>query len=1047
MEFRVLGPVSAMVGDRPLPIGGPKSRAVLALLLLRAGRVMTTDQLVDALWGDQPPATAVETLRAYVSRLKRVLADEADVRPRLRSEGTGYGIRVEPGELDARTFQTAALAGRRLVNEGEWAAAAHDLRTALALWRGPALAGLERFEVLAAEAERLEEMRLQAVEDRVEADIALGRHAEAITELEALVASHPFRERVWGQLMLALYRSGRQADALGTYQRARRMLVEELGVEPGPELRALELAIIRQDATLTLPGTRSASSPRLPAERSSFVGRGREMEHLDRLLVESRAVTMTGIGGAGKTRLALRATHDAAPRYPDGVWWVELASVTDPQLVAQQAAAALGVSASESRRRSIAEVLVDYLADQAGLLVLDNCEHLVAAAAELADAVLTHCPAMRVLATSRESLGVPGEVTVPVQPLDVPPPGADSPEGYASVRLFLDRSGAAAPGFSADADDLEQIAEICRRLEGIPLAIELAAARAKLLSPAEIASRLEGRLDLLAGGPRTALPRHRSLRATLDWSFDLLDPGEQWLLRQASVFVGGFTVDSAIGVAAGHQGGAGREGEQDAADATLDRLAGLVERSLVETDRGGRGTRYRLLEPVRQYAAQRLTSEGEPEATRLRHATWFLRLAEQADGQLRGSAQSAWLATLDAEHANLRAALGWALETHRADLALRLTAALGWYWFMRGHWVESRRWLDRALAVPGGAPLLRAQAIARAGAVDIIRVNLGTMPALVEEALETCRRGGDERGVAWCLHLLGHAALYQPSSQDRARSLLQAGLDAFVALGDEWGTAWSLRYLASSQQVGEDPDAMLATERDAAERFRALGDLWSTAFSLYGIGQTLLFGDRRAEARSTFAEAMELCRALDDQVMAAHSMRGLAMLTLLEGDLETADGLFTKARTIFHRAGDENCHGSCSMNLAIIHLARRETAAARQELELALASFRSIGRDDTIGLAIAWLATADALDGNPRRAAVLMAASRWSDGLTPGVLLPGIRARLEAHQAEIRHQMRPGPFRQACAEGEQLSRDEAIRLVLGRSMPMPARTAGPPDPL
>ena len=1016
MEFRLLGPVSLVRDGQPVAIGGPTARAVLALLLLRAGRVVTTDQLVDALWNDEPPRSAVQTIRAYVSRLRRALAEETDPRPRLRSEASGYLLRVEPGELDARTFEVAALAGRRLAARGEWAAAADELAGGLGLWRGPALAGLAGFPALEAEAERLEELRQGALTDRLEADLALGRHAEVIPELEGLIADQPYRERLWGALMLALYRSGRQADALGTYQRARRLLVDELGVEPGPELRSLELAILRQDPSLDPLRTPPGETHLLPAERDSFVGRAQELAHLDRLLHESRMITLTGVGGSGKTRLALRATRDAADRYPDGAWWVELAAVTDPQLVAQLAAAAVGVTAAESKTRDVAQVLVDYLADREALLVLDNCEHLGSAVAGLADAVLSHCPRMRVLATSRETLSVGGEVVVPVPPLDVPPDPAEAPDAFASVRLFLDRARSAAPAFNAGPDDLQRIAEICRRLEGIPLAIELVAARVKVLSPADIATRLDGHLDLVGGGPRTALPRHRSLRATLDWSYGLLDPVEQRLLRRVSVFVGGFSLRAAADVA----GAAANE-----ADATLERLAGLVDRSLVQTHRRGSGLRYRLLEPVRQYGLERLGSEDDAEAIRARHAAYCLRLAEEGDAHLRGPEQGAWLENLDAEHANLRAAIDWALDTGRTDLGLQLIGALGWYWFMRGHWAEARRWLDRALADGAGSELPWAQAIYRTGAIEIIRVNLTAMPALVERALEICRRNGDDHGVAWCLHLLGHAAMYRQGQEHQARELLQAGMDAFEALDDAWGYAWSLRYVASTME--EDPERAIGLQQEATQRFREIGDLWSTAFSLYGLGTQFASYDRLSEARAAFRDGRDLCRVLDDRVMAAHNQRGLGLVSLIEGDLDVAMDQFSDARTVLQRAGDENCHAVCSEYLGAIQLRQGDAEAARRELGLSLAGYRSIGREDGISHVLAWLAAVDLAQGEMQRAAVLMGASRWSDVLSGHRVM---REQLAEADAEIRRRLGAAAYRRAATRGERMPREEAIRYAL-----------------
>jgi predicted ATPase/DNA-binding SARP family transcriptional activator len=723
-ELRLLGPVQVVRAGREAGLGGPRPRAVLALLVLQAGRVVSAGRLVEEVWRGSPPPGAAKTLRSYVSRLRPVLAPDAV----LEARGGGYVLSVDPGVVDAVRFEQLGGVGQEALGRGDPAAAARWFGEALGLWRGPALAGVGKVETLAREAARLEELRLVAVEGRIEADIGLGLHAEVTGELEALAGEHPLRERLWRLLVLALYRAERQADALAAYRRAREMLAGELGLEPGEELRRLEQAVLRQEVPAAPPSARG----NLPAPLNSFVGREQELARVEELLGQARLVTLTGTGGTGKTRLALEAGARMTGRFADGVWLAELAGVADPGLVGVQVMGALGVRQAGSM--PVMEALIWRLRPAELLLVLDNCEHLLDACAELAGVLLRAAPGLRVLATSRESLGTAGEVACAVSPLGLPPEAAGVQEaGRApAVRLFLDR-GMAARGSTGGGVAPVAVAErICRKLDGLPLAIELAAARLGTLSAAEIEAHLADRFRFLARRRPAGDPRHQALRAAMDWSYDLLSAEERRVLSELSVFAGTFGLAQAAEVCSGGDHLAGLE--------VIDRLAG---KSLVAADPAQDGTSYRLLDTVRYYAADRLAESGGTETARDRHAAAFAGLAERERRR----------AVLSRDQDNFRAALEWSLSRgHPAGL--RLARGLGDFWLGRGLLQEGRGWLERALAQHLADQRLRA---------DLLRL----LGALLAEAGEL-----DQAGMVLSQGYEAAQAADAPAAQARIRVML-----------------------------------------------------------------------------------------------------------------------------------------------------------------------------------------------------------------------------------------------------------------------------------
>jgi predicted ATPase/DNA-binding SARP family transcriptional activator len=676
MQIRVLGPIEVFVDGHARPLPGAGERELLALLALSAGRVVPVPALIDALWEGRLPANPGNALQVRVSKLRRALAAHG-LADALRTRPGGYVLDVDPPSVDALRFADLVAAARTAAGPSPETAAGR-YREALALWRGTALAEFAGTRWAGPEAARLSELQLAARVELIDLELAAGRHTEVLTELEALTAAHPLHEPLHGRLMLALYRAGRQADALAAYQRARTLLDAELGLTPGAELRALQQAILQQRPDLGAPdggatGRAPETTParhRLPARLTSFLGRDLDVRRVGELLQTARLVTVTGPGGVGKTSLALEAARAAAGRFGDGVAFVRLAGVSDPEQVPSAALAALEIR--DVATASAEDQLLGHLRDRTVLLVLDNCEHLADACALLAERLLESCPDLQLLVTSREPLAARGEVQYAIDPLPVP--AADGAvadlTGSAAAQLFIDRARSALPDFAVrDETDASAVAAICRSLDGMPLALELAAARVAALPVDELARRMGDRFALLTTGPRTAEARQRTLRATVDWSYRLLTEPERVLLQRLSVFRGSWTLAAVQAVAGG---------EPLAPAAVLDLLGRLVDRSLVVVDRAA--GRYHLLETIREYAAERLSESGESDRIARAHVRYLTDLAEQAESELRGDGQARWLPRLALERNDIEAALAWctAHADTEPDTGLRLVGSLGW---------------------------------------------------------------------------------------------------------------------------------------------------------------------------------------------------------------------------------------------------------------------------------------------------------------------------------------------------------------------------------
>jgi predicted ATPase/DNA-binding SARP family transcriptional activator len=782
----MLGPIEVEDADgKAVAVSGTKQRAVLAILALNAARPVPVETLVDAVWGSEPATDARNTLQHQVSRLRKTLGRET-----VASQGPTYVLDISPEDVDAVRFERLATEGRAELRLGDIRAASTVLRRAEQLWRGPALEEFDG-EWARADAVRLEQLRLDVLEDRVDADLRLGRHREVVGELESSVREHPYRETLWAHLIVALYRCGRQADALAAYQQARTLLAAELGIDPGPELRDLEAAVLRHDPALTwspVDGSpapaRSAVQGSLPIPLTSFVGRETQLTQVRRAVGEHRLVTLTGAAGSGKTRLAIETASALREDFADGVWMVELEPLADAAAVPQAIASALAggtagrLSASaDDGPASAGAGLLEYLRPRQLLLVLDNCEHLLPGVTEWAQLVLTACPRLHVLATSREPLGIVGEIHWLVPPLTVPSASVDDLATLAateSVRLFEERARRVS-AFELTADNVATVAGLCRHLDGLPLAIELAAARTKALPVSYIATELSNRFTLLVSPGRTLPARHHSLRATIDWSYDLLDERERTLFDLLAVFEGGCSIEAAMALA--------RVGGIDPAG-TLDVLTLLVDKSLIVPEAAGPlSGRYDMLETLREYGREQLESAGlRAEASRA-HRGYFVALAEDAEAGLMSKDYRAWQLRLEAEFGNLQAAQRSAVSS---EDSLRIACALWWFWSSSDRHAVGREWIEAALRGSQVRPLLRARALTVICYLAGQQFDVETAVAAGEQALALAT--GSAWTTAWCKQSLGFA-LEVAGDHRRAAVLLAEARGVMDARGDHWYVA------------------------------------------------------------------------------------------------------------------------------------------------------------------------------------------------------------------------------------------------------------------
>src|SRR6266566_3948601 len=1006
VRFGLLGTLAVWTDDgRLTEVPEAKVRALLADLLIHLGRPVPADRLIDDLWGDDLPVHPSGALQVKVSRLRQALENaEPGGGELVAFRSPGYLLRIEGDALDERRF--AALVER--------AGPAEDLRDraglladALALWRGPPLADFADAMFAQAAIARLEEQRLVALEEQAEARLALGEHSLLAGELGELVAGHPLRERLRAAHMLALYRAGRQAEAVTSYGELRGRLADDLGLDPGPGLAALYQDILEQAPGLQrvqAPAT-LATRPRtnLPAMLTDVVGRTAAVTDLRALLNERRLVTLTGPGGVGKTRLALETAAQAVDAFPDGVWLVELAgpALAGPRTPADAVMAVLGIRDDSSMDPS--DLLADALRTSRMLLVLDNCEHLVDQAAKLTAQLLQAAHGLRMLVTSREPLMLAGEVVWAVPPL---------PQSSA-VQLFVLRAGASAPGFRLDEDNAQAVAALCRRLDGIPLALELAATRVRTLGVHELLARLDDRFRLLVTGHRDAPPRQQTLWAVIDWSWELLTGPERLVLRRLAVAADGCSLPAAEAICAG-----------DDLD-VLSLLARLVDRSLIVVADTPDGPRYRLLASVAAYGLQRLVESGESGRLRVRHRRYYTDFAERAAPRLRRHDQRSWLRRLDAEAANLRAALNSAINDNDNDDddALRMVNAQAWYWFLRGRLTEARRALEQALALDHGSAAARATATAwlsgftaLAGgrrehaarpALDgiddpAIRATLEWFHAFVAsdfgdpsvgeamagQALASFRALGDQWGIAAALSTRAKLAMIRGDPATVHRCAEQS-LEIFRELGDRWGQLQAIEWLGAAAAATGDHARADRLHRDGLRMAEDLG-LWpQAADALSWLGRSALHAGDLAQARELLERAMRLAAEQSYQPGQVFAELGLGQTARREGQLDVAE---THIRNVLHTSQRIGSAPDVARTISLSELGfiaeqRGDPAGARSWHIQCLTAAQELGDPQAVAQALAGLAGARALGGQPDRAARLLGAAdaAWRP---PGTSLP-----------------------------------------------------------
>jgi predicted ATPase/DNA-binding SARP family transcriptional activator len=1082
VTFSILGPLEVRTASgAPIQVSSHQQRMLLAVLLLDPNTAVTIDALIEALWPNEPPSAAHNAVQVHVSKLRDLLeprrARRSATSGLLATGEGGYTLRVSSQQVDALRFERLVVAGRASLAEDP--PRAHGcLENALSLWRGPPLGELQYESFASPWVRRMEELRLSAIESRLDARLALGAHAEVAVELAALVHAHPDRERFRAQQMLALYRCGRTAQALSVYRSARRVLLDELGLEPGPELAALERAILRQERSLLLRpkrvpevsggtvGTRSAEpaafvcalwdpatvgAPQalgaweialfaeerggrvlavdgarmvasfanlapaltvaaalaadqarpartavhaghgivlgrgwvgpaparaqrlaeaahpgqvlvsaaaaelvdgrlpegmglrelgatsladlgrperlsqlvhdqladefpplrslddvphnLPVYQDAFIGREAELRKISAFLEQSRLVTLTGAGGCGKTRLAIQAAAELIPAFGDGVFVVELAALADPRLVAGAVAAAVGLP--ENPRLPMVAVVTRHLSDRRVLVVLDTCEHLRDACAELVEKLTAACPEVCVLATSRERLGVPGEQVWDVPPLAVPD-AIRSVSRQASVfetdagRLLIERATALRPDLQITPAGAEATVRICRRLGGVPLAIELAAARVPALGVEHVADRLErkagdaGSLALRRGAGPAALKRHETMELALDWSYDLLSTEERLLLSRLAVFAGSFTLEEAAGIAVDRQLGR----------ADLDELvARLVEKSMVVADDPGEGhVRYRLLEPIRDYAAAKLATGGQADELRRRHAEWFLALAEEGEAGLHGAEERDWLDRFEAAHDNLRAALSWATERRVGDLAVRLAGAMWWFWYTHGYLGEGRDWLGRALALPAPAAL-RAKAVHASAHLAAWQGDYTYAIAACKEVLSDPEQR-DGRWGAWSRMGLAAIETVTAETLDHALGQAEESVSLLRALGRDWELGYAVMTLAHVAYYRGEYERAAEAFDESIRIQRELGQTPALGVALRYRGLVAALSADHARARALCEESLLLASQHDDRTGMAQSLNCLATAARYEGDLARVRPCYCQALGIALDVGE-----------------------------------------------------------------------------------------------------------------------------------------------
>jgi len=994
LYIHLLGDFHLIRDDAPVStVNAPRLHALLAYLLLHRDAPQPRHHLAFLLWPDTTEAQARANLRQLLHSLKQTLPEAAHF---VHADAqTVQWRRDAPYRLDVADFEEA-LTGAD-VAEQEQQRDAHASRKALeqaiALYHGDLLPSCYDDWILP-ERERLRQAFTGALQGLMLLLERAGQPREAIPYAERLLRHDPLREESYRALMRLHAECGDRAGVVRVYHTCTSVLERELGVEPSAATReayAHALSVEVQAPPVLPP---QPTNTNLPVQLTSFVGRQAEMAEVRALLQTSRLVTLSGPGGTGKTRLALEVATQLLNEYLHGVWHVELAPLADPALVTHTIAATLGVR--EQPRRPIQDTLLDYLRTKTLLLILDNCEHLIKTCAQLADTLLRAAPGLTIVVSSREPLGVAGETAYRVPSLPLPDPrqlhDLDALAQNDCVHLFMDRARASYPSFRLKQKNALAIADICRRLDGIPLALELAAARVAVFSPEAIASRLDDRFRLLTGGSRTALERHQTLRALIDWSYELLSDEERRLFRHLAVFAGGWTFEAAEAICA----------ELD----VLNLLTQLVNKSLVLVDEHTEGTRYRLLETIRQYARETLFEAGEAEQSRDRHVAYFMRLAEAAEPKLRGAEQVAWLERVETEHDNLRTALAWSLERGNSAGTLRLAGALAYFWELRGYWSEGPKWLNAALA-----PSSREQG-GRAAAGE------SAPPSRVEMA--------QRAKVLYGAGRLRFAALFDPPT---SRMIVEESLRVWRELGDTWWMAVALEHVGFMLVVEGDSQMARVRLEEGVALARQVEDRWPLAMCLFRLAGSMRTD--HAAARRIREEGVAVARRVGDKSVLSQGLIGLVTDHLLEGNFTAAAPVAAEALAEARAIGSATHMTLSLLQLVIITCVQGDRAQAKGYCLQVLALARETGSPQWLLLALFAFGVAACCSGQPRWGARLLVAAVTLLGQR-GIDISDESERdvMVLKQAlERARQLDPTAFEAARAEGQQMTLEQALALA------------------
>ena len=993
LEIRLLGSLEIRVhGTVAPPPRTSKGHWLLALLALRHGQSVARSWLAGTLWPESTEERALSNLRRSLTDVRDLLGAEAR---RLQPEKPrGLRLDLDGADCDVLSFDGC-------IEQGDAAA----LERAVALYRGPLLESCTEDWVFSERAAR-EEAYLLALERLAGHAIARGEPGEAVRYLRGVVATDPLRESAHRRLMEALAASGDYPAVTQVYRDLRLLLHREINGAPSPETSALfERIAAEQKAGLRAAGASPVTPPapprlersagRLPQPLSSMVGREREAVEVCERLATTRLVTLTGAGGVGKTRLAIRVAGEIQPQFPDGIRFVDLTPLADPALVPHLVATALGLQ--EAPGQPLFEVLAEHLQSRALLLVLDNCEHVVAAAAALAHTLLAAAPDLRILATSRQALEVAGEVAWRVPSLAVPGNDTPAPEAahwqeYAALRLFVERASQARSDFVPTPQNLPLIARICRDLDGIPLAIELAAARLKALSTEHLAARLDDRLNLLASNSSTAPPRHRTLRAALEWSYASLSEPERTLLHRLAVFTGGWTLETAEAVCADTADeGSDDERARVAPGAVLDLLTQLVGKSLVVYEEEHGAGRYRLLETVRQFSRERLAASGEEAAQRRRHATYFRELAVALRPRLIGAEQTATLRRFDSEHGNLRAALDWHYAEAAPETEFQVLIPMIAYWVRRGHISEGRRRVEAALARPEAVPITaeRARMLLGAGTLASVQDESETVRRYYEECLPLLVHLDMRAYVATCLNNLGNLER-QEGNLPASWELLEEALTINQALGDIAGQQINHHNLGCTAHAARDYEAAQTHWEAALRLSHEIQDLTAQASNMLGLGEVAWARGDNDRAYQLAADALEIVQQTGDIPLTAEVMHTLALLTLYRGEWEAANAWGRASLELLAEIANRPRVVECLATLARV-------AAGRGELERAATLFGAVE--------------------------VLSRAGRYTSGI----------ASWEAtgrDSAQVRSKLGQAAFESAASTGRGMNLDRAVSFAI-----------------